>query len=83
MGMIDRANVFVSTALLGVLGLIRERQLAMREHLGREEGQAFVEYAMILVIVSVIIGAIVIWTPIAGAITTAIQDVVDAINDRG
>jgi Flp pilus assembly pilin Flp len=81
--MIDRANVFLSTALLGAMSLIREQQAAMRERLSREEGQAFVEYAMILVIVSVVIGALVIWTPIADAITNAITDVTNAINNAG
>lgn len=81
--MIDRANVFLSTALLGVMSLIREQEAAMRERLSREEGQAFVEYAMILVIVSVVIGALIIWTPIAEAITNAIGAVTEAIGNAG
>ena len=81
--MIDRANVFLSTAILGAMSLIREQEAAMRERLSREEGQAFVEYAMILVIVSVVIGALIIWTPIAEAITNAIGAVKEAIGNAG
>jgi hypothetical protein len=38
---------------------------------------------MILVIVSVVIGALIIWTPIAEAITNAIGAVTEAIGNAG
>ena len=42
----------------------------------REEGQAMVEYGLILALVS--IAAVAILTPLGGAIATALQDVLDA-----
>ena len=81
--MIDRANVYLSSVILGALEVLRERQVAMRDQLSRDEGQAFVEYAMILVIVSVVIGALVIWTPIASSISGAISSITGAIDSAG
>jgi Flp pilus assembly pilin Flp len=78
--MIDRANVILSTALLGAWGLIRERQLAMREQLRREDGQAFVEYALVLVVISIVIGAAIVWTPLTDAINGAIEGVGEKLN---
>src|SRR5262245_10392886 len=50
LGMIDRANVLLVT--LFVDGFTR-----VRDRLRREEGQAFVEYAMVLLLVTVVLAA--------------------------
>jgi Flp pilus assembly pilin Flp len=55
------------------------RRIALQEwSLNREEGQALVEYALIIGLVSVI--AIALLTAVGGSITTLFQAVASALN---
>jgi len=68
--MIDRANVLLVTRLLNASARLR-----------REEGQAFVEYAMVLLLVTVALAAGTFITPFRDAITGAFTSIGDAINN--
>ena len=70
--MIDRANVLLVTLFVDGFATVRDR-------LRREEGQAFVEYAMVLLIVAVAIGAGVFVTPFQQAITGAFNKISQVI----
>jgi Flp pilus assembly pilin Flp len=71
--MIDRANVLllelVSAASSGI------------DRLRREEGQTFVEYALVILLIAVAVGAVATWTPLQDAITGAVTKIKDTIND--
>jgi len=71
--MIDRANVLLLTLLLDASSSVRDR-------LKREEGQAFVEYAMVLLLVTVALAAGTFITPFRDALKSAFQSIGDAIN---
>jgi Flp pilus assembly pilin Flp len=45
-----------------------------------ESGQTFVEYALVLSVIVVGVLLAATWTGLTGAITAAIQDVINAIN---
>ena len=77
--MMYRANMFLTAGLLSVTSLIREHLADQQSRLQREEGQAFVEYALVLVVISIVIGAAITWDPLTGAINGAIQNVADAL----
>ena len=64
--MIDRANVLLVTLLLNASSNVRDR-------LRREEGQAFVEYAMVLLLVTVALAAGAFITPFRHALTQCIR----------
>jgi Flp pilus assembly pilin Flp len=68
--MIDRLNLLVATAA-GGLGAVRDR-------LGREEGQTFVEYALVLALITAVVAILIAWTNIATSITNTLNDVADA-----
>jgi Flp pilus assembly pilin Flp len=70
--MFNRANVLLVTLLLDASSSVRDR-------LRREEGQAFVEYAMVLLIVAVAIGAGVFIDPFQKAINDAFSAIGTAI----
>ena len=70
--MIDRANVLLVTLLLDGFTSVRDR-------LRREEGQAFVEYAMVLLLVTVALAAGTFITPFRTAITNAFEAIGNAI----
>jgi Flp pilus assembly pilin Flp len=72
--MIDRANVLLLTLLSASDG--------MKDRLRRETGQAFVEYAMVLLLVTVALAAGAFITPFRDAITNAFQAIGNAITDN-
>jgi Flp pilus assembly pilin Flp len=66
--MMDRFNVWVGT-------------LIARSHdIKKDEGQTFVEYALVLSVIVVAVLLAVTWTGLGTAITAAIKKVTDAIN---
>jgi Flp pilus assembly pilin Flp len=65
--MMDRFNVWVGS-------------LYVRSHdLKKDEGQTFVEYALILTLVAVAAAALAAWTGLVSAIGSAMGDVTDAL----
>ena len=70
--MMDRVNAFLGTVLA-------DRRAALEAYLRRDNGQAFVEYALVLVIIAVVIGAALTWDPLVNAIQGAIDDVADRL----
>jgi len=70
--MIYRINCLLLTVLLDASSGIRDR-------LKREEGQAFVEYAMVLLLVTVALAAGSFITPFRTAITNAFEAIGNAI----
>ena len=65
--MIDRANVLllelVSAASAGT------------DRLRREEGQTFVEYALVILLIAVAVGAVAAWGPLRDAISGAVDNI--------
>jgi len=70
--MIDRANVLLLTLLL-------DSSASVRERVRREDGQAFVEYAMVLLLVTVALAAGAFITPFQDALRSAFSSIGDAI----
>jgi Flp pilus assembly pilin Flp len=73
--MIDRANAFFVTVLL-------RAPAALHARMRREEGQAFVEYALVLLLVAVFltVGAATFISPFRNAITDAFTAIGNAIS---
>jgi Flp pilus assembly pilin Flp len=69
-------TVRLSILAVGALAAARDR---LFDSLRRDEGQAFVEYALVLVVISLLIGAVLVWSPLKDAITTAISHVSTAL----
>jgi Flp pilus assembly pilin Flp len=70
--MIDRANVLLVTLFVDGLTSVRDR-------LRREEGQAFVEYAMVLLLVTVVLAAGAFIQPFQDALQKAFESIGNAI----
>jgi Flp pilus assembly pilin Flp len=66
--MIDRANVLLTELVSGAIDRLR-----------REEGQTFVEYALVILLIAVAVGAVATWQPLQDAITTALGKIQTAI----
>ncbi len=64
----DRFNVWVGSLV------------ARSQDLKKDEGQTFVEYALVLSVIVVGVLLAATWTGLTGAISAAITDVVNAIN---
>ena len=73
--MIDRANVLV-LKLFSAASVDSER-------LRREEGQTFVEYALVILLIAVAVGTLAAWDGLREAITTAIGDMTEAVSNAG
>ena len=59
---------------------IRTRLFALRSELGvREEGQTFVEYALVLVLVAVAVAVLTAWSSFDNAIGTALSSVISKL----
>lgn len=71
--MVERAGFLLVTLLLDAAAVTRDR-------LRREDGQAFVEYAMILLLVTVALAAASFITPFRTAISTAFDAIGNAID---
>ncbi len=56
----------------------RER-LAAAGRIGREDGQTFVEYALVLVLVAVAVAVLASWTSLGTAIGDALTSVINAL----
>jgi Flp pilus assembly pilin Flp len=69
--MIDRANVLLLTLMSAAS--------AGMDRLRREEGQTFVEYALVILLIAVAVGAVATWDPLQDAIEGAVTDIKDAI----
>jgi Flp pilus assembly pilin Flp len=66
--MLDRFNVWVASLIAGA------------HELEKEDGQTFVEYALILAVVVVGVLLAITWTGLSDAITTAIGKVTTAVS---
>jgi Flp pilus assembly pilin Flp len=73
--MIDRLN-----AMLVALG-VNMRSLA--HDLEAQEGQAFVEYALVITLVAVAVALLTQWGTFTTAIHDSLQKVIDALNAAG
>ena len=71
--MIDRANVLL-------LELVAAASNG-KDRLRREEGQTFVEYALVILLIAVAVGAVATWGPLQDAITGAVGDIKQTIED--
>jgi Flp pilus assembly pilin Flp len=81
--MVDQLNVGILRRTLA----LQERMLAMQDTLAnrlrRQDGQAFVEYALVLTLVAVAVALLTQWTAFTSAITGSLQKVIDALNIAG
>jgi Flp pilus assembly pilin Flp len=71
-------TVRLSVLAVGALVAARDR---LFDQLRREEGQAFVEYALVLLVVAIVIGTLAVWSPLGTAIGTAITKITTAIGN--
>jgi len=53
------------------------------ERLRRNEGQAFVEYVLVLTLVAVAVALLAQWTSFTSTISNSLQKVIDALNNAG
>jgi Flp pilus assembly pilin Flp len=81
--MIDRANVLLLTLVSAASAGVASAASAGTERLRREEGQTFVEYALVILLIAVAVGTLAAWDGLREAITTAIGDMTDAISNAG
>ena len=73
--MVDQFNVGILRALLGA-------QSSLANRLRREEGQAFVEYALVLTLVAVAVALLTQWSAFTSAITGSLQRVIDVLSSN-
>ena len=74
--MVDKLNV-------GILRQMLAMQDTLANRLRREEGQAFVEYALVLTLVAVAVALLTQWSAFTDAITNSLQKVIDALTNAG
>ncbi len=74
--MVDQLNV-------GILRSVLAAQDKLANRLRREEGQAFVEYALVLTLVAVAVALLTQWSAFTDAITNSLQKVIDALSNAG
>lgn len=74
--MVNRLNAMVLTAALD----LQDRAV---QRLRRQEGQAFVEYSLVLILVAVAVALLAQWDTLRTAIVNALQRVVNALNSSG
>lgn len=74
--MIDQINVGVVWAMLKV-------RRAVPERLRNEQGQAFVEYALILTLVAVAVALLAQWSTFTNAISSSLGKVINALQNAG
>ena len=73
--MIDRANVLL-------LALVSAAS-AGSNRLRREEGQTFVEYALVILLIAVAVSTLAAWGGLRTAIGDAVTSITDAITGAG
>ena len=71
-------SVRLCTAAIGVLSAAHERLV---NTLRRDEGQAFVEYALVLLVVAVLVAGLTAWGTFRTAIGNAIGGVTTALDN--
>jgi Flp pilus assembly pilin Flp len=74
--MVDQLNV-------GILRQMLAMQDTLANRLRRQDGQAFVEYALVLTLVAVAVALLTQWGKFTGAITSSLQKVIDALTGAG
>jgi Flp pilus assembly pilin Flp len=74
--MVERLN-------FGILQVALAAQAGLANRLRRQEGQAFVEYALILTLVAVAIALLTQWGAFTTAISNSLQKVIDALSNAG
>jgi Flp pilus assembly pilin Flp len=74
--MVDQLNV-------GILRQMLAMQDALVNRLRRQEGQAFVEYALVLTLVAVAVALLTQWSSFTSAIHDSLQKVIDALSSAG
>ncbi len=74
--MVDQLNV-------GILRQMLAMQDTLANRLRREEGQAFVEYALVLTLVAVAVALLTQWSAFTSAITNSLQKVINALSAAG
>jgi Flp pilus assembly pilin Flp len=70
-------TVRLSILAVGSLAAARDR---LFDSLRREDGQTFVEYALVLLVVALALSAAAIWTPLGTAVGNAVTKVSNALN---
>jgi Flp pilus assembly pilin Flp len=61
---------------VGALAAARDR---LFETLRRDEGQAFVEYALVLVVIALVVAGTAIWSPLGTDVGNAVTKIGNAI----
>jgi Flp pilus assembly pilin Flp len=74
--MVDQLNVGILRQLLAV-------QDALANRLRRQDGQAFVEYALVLTLVAVAVALLTQWSAFTSAIHDSLQKVINALSNAG
>ena len=74
--MVDKLNV-------GILRQMLATQDTLANRLRRQDGQAFVEYALVLTLVAVAVALLSQWSSFTSAIHDSLQKVIDALSNAG
>jgi len=77
--MIDRLNAIVVELALHLPARARQRLTNLKH----QEGQAFVEYVLLLTVVAIAVALLQAWTGFVGTITTALGHIGDVITNPG
>lgn len=80
--MVQRVNFGVLRVALAVQGRIAERVERAGERLRSEQGQAFVEYALVLTLVAVAVALLTQWSAFTSAISGSLGRVIDVLKSN-
>jgi Flp pilus assembly pilin Flp len=73
--MVDQFNV-------GILRTVLAAQTSLANRLRREEGQAFVEYALVLTLVAVAVALLTQWSAFTSAISNSLGRVITVLKNN-
>jgi Flp pilus assembly pilin Flp len=76
--MFDSLNVAVKIA-----GTLQSLETRVAERLRRNDGQAFVEYVLVLTLVAVAVALLAQWTNFTTTISSSLQRVINALTSAG
>lgn len=80
--MFDQLNTGLMKVGAALQARIGSRE-PLRDRLRREDGQAFVEYALVLTLVGVAVALLAQWTNFTNEISNSLQKVIDALTNAG
>jgi Flp pilus assembly pilin Flp len=80
--MIDRLNAFVVEVALFMPARMKERAQEGAKALRNQDGQAFVEYVLLLTVVAIAVALLQAWTGFVGSITSTLSHIGNVITSH-